>query len=360
MVALKYLFGDLSTREIIAELPLTSVSMNKKLNEFGVFRGTIYLDSSGISNYDVAAATMPGRNFIVVERGDTPIWEGIVWTSSYESQGKSLNLTARTYEAFADKQIMGDFERIATEQRNIFRDLWMELQTPTERNLSINIPTTFADMVLRTVTVYGNEYKTYLQVMNSIADGADGFDWTIDTIKQNNQYYRYLKIGYPVLGATDVAGLSFDYPGNITNYYKTSGVSSAATHLFLLGAGEGSGMVVGTAVQEDLIETGFKRYDVVLARKDVDSQGRIDSLAAQLGAIRRIPVSVIKVFVKADQEPVFGSYALGDAATLSIIDPRHPDGFTSNARIVAWEYRPQSDETVESAELIFEGDDLNE
>lgn len=360
MVAVKYLFGDLATREIIAELPLSSVSMNKKLNEYGVFRGTIYLDSSGISNRDIAAATMPGRNFIVAERGDTPIWDGIVWTSSYESQGKSLNITARTYEAYAEKQIMGDFERLAQEQRNIFRDLWLYMQSSNNSNLGINVPPAFPDAVLRSMSVYGDEYKNFLQMMNSIADGVDGFDWTIDTIKQNNMYVRNIRIGYPFLGATDAAGLSFDYPGNITNYYKTSGASTGATNLFLLGAGEGSSMVVGTAIQQDLLDTGFKRYDVVISRKDLDSSAQINSLAAQLGTVRRMPVSVIKIFIKADQYPVFGSYGLGDAATLSIIDPRHPDGFTSTARIVAWDYRPQSDETVESAELIFEGDDLNE
>jgi len=356
----RYLFGSLDTREIIAELAMTSVSMDKKLNDWGTFRGTLRFDTTGVDNADLVAATTPGRSFLVCERGDTPIWDGIVWTGSYDSQGKDLNITARTYEGYADRQVIGDFTRTSIEQRNIFRDLWTDLQSVNERNISINIPSAFSSVILRSVDVMANEYKTYLQIMSALADGVDGFDWTIETIKQNNQYVRSLKIGYPVLGTTDGAGLSFDYPGNITNYYKTSGISNAGTNLFLLGAGEGSEMKVGTAVQTDLLTSGFKRYDLVLSRKDMDDQQLIDSMATRLGTVHRPPISVIKVFLKANLDPVFGSYGLGDTATVSIIDPRHPEGFTSSARIVAMTYRPQSDETVEQAELIFEGDELNE
>lgn len=356
----RYLFGDLTTREIIAELPMTSVSMDTKLNDWGVLRGTLYFDSTGINNEDIVAATTPGRAFVVCERGDTPIWDGIVWTSVYESQGKSLNITARSYAAYAEKQIMLDFTRTDLEQRNIFCDLWLDMQAPSNRNLGINVPATFPNTVLRSLDVKSSEYKNYLQVMSGISDGADGFDWTITTIKQNNKYLRSLKLGYPNLGATDVAGLSFEYPGNITNYWKTAGMTNAGTHLFLLGSGEGSDMKVGTAVQTDLIGTGFKRYDVVVPRKDIENQKQLNSMAVQMGSVRRPPLSVIKVFLKANLEPVFGSYGLGDTATVSILDPRHPNGFTTSARIVAMTYRPQSDDTVEQAELVFEGDDLNE
>lgn len=356
----RYLFGNLDTREIIAELPLTSVSMESRLNDWGTFRGTLRFDTTGINNSDIVAATTPGRSFLICERGDTPIWDGIVWTSVYDSQAKDLNITARSYEGYADRQLIGDFSRTDIEQRNIFRDLWIDLQSTTSRNISINVPSAFSDVILRSVDVMASEYKTYLQIMSSISDGVDGFDWTISTIKQNNQYVRSLRIGYPVLGTTDAAGLSFDYPGNVTNYWKTSGISNAGTNLYLLGAGEGTEMKVGTAIQTDLLANGFKRYDLVLSRKDIDDQDQIDSMATQLGIVRRPPISVLKIFLKADLDPVYGSYGLGDTATVSIIDPRHPDGFTTSARIVAMTYRPQSDDTVEQAELIFEGDDLNE
>lgn len=361
MARVRYLFEDLDTRQIIAELPLIGVSMDTKLNDWGVFRGTIHFDTTGIDNADIVAATTPGRTAIIVEREDTPIWDGIVWSSSYNSQSKSYSISARSYEAYADANLVDEnLNYDFVEQRDIFRDLWLRLQAPKERNLSINVPPDFPGLVGRYLTVLASEYKTFLQVMSSISDGENGFDWTIKTIKEDNRYVRFLRIGYPYLGATDAAGLSFDYPGNVTNYYKTGTLSNAGTHLFLLGAGEGAEMSIGTAVQSDLIETGHKRFDLTIPRKDIESQAQLDALAAQLGTQRRPPLSVMKVFLKADLDPVFGSYGLGDAATVSIVDPRHPEGLTTTARIVAMSYRPQSDDSVEEAELIFEGDELNE
>lgn len=363
MTTLRYLFGNLNTREIIAELPCSGVSMDKKLNDWGTFRGTIYYDTSGIDNADIVAATAPGRCFIVCERDDVPIWDGIVWTSTYNSDSKVQNITGRTYEAYADKQIIDtDFVRTGVEQRQIFADLWTTLQGPVSRNLEINIPSGFSSIVLRDVNVLASEMKTFLQVMSGISDGDNGFDWTIETIRQNNIYVRNLKIGYPYLGIMDAtqSGLTFDFPGNVLNYYETQSMTNAGTHLFLLGAGEGSDMLTSQVVQSDLINSGFKRFDVVVPRKDIGEQGTLDSVAAQLGSLRRPPLTITKAFIKANTEPQFGSYNLGDTATLAIIDPRHPSGLTASARIVAWAYRPQSDDTVDQTELIFEGDELND
>jgi hypothetical protein len=71
-------------------------------------------------------------------------------------------------------------------------------------------------------------------------------------------------------------------------------------------------------------------------------------------------LSSIKIQVKGDAEPIFGSYGLGDSSTVAITDARHPEGFQTTARLVAWDYTPQSDESVGEAQLVFEGDELND
>jgi len=361
---LRYLFGDLSTQQIIAELPLSGVSMSKKLNEWGTFRGTVYFDTSGIDNRDLASATVPGRNFVTVERDGVPIWDGILWTSTYDSQAKVMNMTGRTYEAYAEKNIVDvDFVRTGQDQRNIFCDLWRQLQGPSNRNLNIVIPTgPFDNAVPRDLSILASEYKTFASGMSAMSDNDDGFDWTITTTKANNQYVRTLMIGYPWLGIQNVTSspLSFDYPGNVLNYYESASMSAAGTHVYLLGAGEGSDMVVGKAINADLLATGFKRYDVVDSRKDVEDPYTIGTLAGQLALTRRPPLTIYKVFMKADLDPVFGSYGLGDAGTFSVVDAKHPDGASTTARVVAWEYRPGSDDNVDQTELIFQGDELSD
>lgn len=365
MVAqVKYLFGNLDTRQIVAELPLTGVSMSSKLNDWGTFRGTVYFDTSGVDNEDLAAATVPGRSFVVVERDDVPVWDGILWSATYNSAAKVMNMTARSYEAYADKQIVDvDFIRSGADQRNIFCDLWRAMQGPSNRNLGIDIPSTvFDNQVPRDLSILASEKKTFYNGMSAMSDGDDGFDWTIVTVRENNQYVRRLKIGFPFLGTqNDTASpLTFDFPGNILDYYESQSMTNAGTHVYVLGAGEGTDMVVGTAVQTDLLATGFKRYDAVVSRKDIETQSTINSVAAQLGTLRRPPMNIYKLFLKADLDPIFGSYGLGDTGKISILDPKHPNGLSAMARIVAWEYRPPSDDTVEQVELIFQGDELND
>jgi len=360
MPQIKYIFGDLGSQQVIAELPMSSVSMDRKLNGWGTLTGTLFLDRAGIDNADVIASTIPGRCFIIVERDNTPVWDGIIWTRSYDNQGKDLNITGRGYEGYPERQlILESISYDLVEQRNIMRDLWNRMQSDPTRNIGIAIPASFTTLKPRSLTIDANEYKNFLQVMSSIADGDDGFDWTIVTTKQNNQYIRTLKIGYPFLGTTSGAALSFDYPGAITNYWKTDVINNAGTNAYVLCAGEGSSMVVGVAIQQDLLDSGFKRFDFTVSRKDIDDPTNAQSLANQLGAQRRPPLSVLKCVLKADIEPVFGSYGLGDTATLSIVDARHPAGLTTTARIIAFSYVPQSDESIDKVELVFEGDQLN-
>jgi hypothetical protein len=361
---LRYLFGDLSTQQVIAELPLSGVSMNKKLNDWGTFRGTTYFDTSGISNLDMAAATVPGRNFVVVERDGVPIWDGILWSATYDSQAKVMNMTARSFEGYPEKLIVDvDFIREGQDQRNIFCDLWRQLQSVGNRNMGIVIPSgVFDNAVPRDLSILASEYKTFGSGLSSMSDSEDGFDWTITTIRQNNQYVRTLMIGYPQIGIQDTTAspLSFDYPGNVLNYYESASMSAAGTNIYLLGAGEGADMVVGTAVNSDILASGFKRFDVVESRKDVESPYTIGTLADQLLITRRPPLTIYKVFTKADIDPVFGSYGLGDAGTFAVVDAKHPNGASTTARVVAWEYRPESDDNVDQVELIFEGDELSD
>jgi hypothetical protein len=362
MAMTRYLFGDLTTNDVIAEIPLQSVSFDRQLNDWGNFRGTLYLSQSGLPDDLVVQATTPGKCFVVVELDDVPVWDGVVWTRVYDSQAKDMNLTARTYEGYIEKQFVGDFARVAVEQQQIAADLLNDMQGNSSRDIGLVIPSGFVTTTPRDLTVLSSDYKNYLEVIGSVADGVDGFDWTIDTTRDpvSQEYVRTVRFGNTELGTTDGAPLSFDYPGNVTNYWRTDGMTNAATNLFLLGSGEGSDMLVGTATQDDLITNGFKRYDVTVSRKDINNQGLLNSMATQLGKQRRPPYTTIKFNVKADLDPIFGSYGLGDTCTIAIVDPRHPGGFTKTARIIAWTYSPESDDTVAEAEIVFEGDDLNE
>lgn len=358
MSGIRYVFGRLSDRSVLAELSLEGVSMTSMLNDWGTFRGTVRLDATGVENIDVINATVPGGCFVVAERDEKVLWDGIVWTRTYDSQAKDLQLTAREAEGYASKRFIGDYS-FSGDPRNAMRDLWTNLQADPNSNLGINIPAAFASMSTVDLTALETDFKYYLDVMTALSDGEEGFDWKITTTKDGYNYRRELRIGSPNLGTVDPSAMSWEYPGNVFNYWKTDGMTGAGTHMFVLGDGDGSEVLVGRYVATDLLASGFNRYDIAYPRKDIDNASLVQSFADQIGPQRRPPFSSIKVQVKGDVEPIFGSYGLGDTATVAILDARHPEGFQVAARLVAWSYTPQSDESSDEVQLVFEGDELN-
>jgi hypothetical protein len=360
MSTVRYILGDMRTGRILDEVALQGVTMSNKLNGWGVFNGTTQLDQSGRSNVDILNAIESGKCFLVCERDDVPVWDGVVWADTYQSQAKTMQISGRTIEGYADCVfVKSDLTYTDTEQRNIFRSLWNTMQADPLSNIRVNVPSSYPNSVLKTLNVSASEFKTFLQVMSSVSDGADGFDWTVTTTKTSSgAYSRNLMIGYPFLGITGT-GLTFDYPGQIVNYYSTRSMAGAGTHIYVLGAGEGSAMVVGTFANTDLTDNTWLRYDVAIPRKDIQDQSLVNAYAAQQGSVRKAPKTNIKAFLKDNVDPVFGSYNLGDNAVLSIIDPRYPDGSTFQARITALRYTPPSSSGTGEVELVFEGDELN-
>ena len=232
------------------------------------------------------------------------------------------------------------------------------MQSDTGSNLNIAVPGAFTDAVLKTVEVLATDYKKYDNVMTSLADADDGFDWFIRITKDGTLYQKELAIGYPTIGTNPFQGMVvLEYPGNIVQYYMTEPMSESGTNIFIFGEGEGSSMVVGLFEQTDMIASGHPRWDFSLSRKDMDSQEAVSGFAAQQGAVRKPPLPVIKLNTKANLEPEFGAFGLGDTCGIVIKDPRFPgNGIDLRKRLIKWELRPQSSDSVEEASYVFDGD----
>lgn len=359
MTDYRYIFGTLRTEQIVEEIPLYGVVMNMTINRGGDFQGTFQLDQTGKNNADLLAACIPGRTWVACERNGKAIWHGFIWSRVYSAQSKSVQLFAQSFENYPKKRIIhSDLTYVATEQRNIFRDLWNKMQTPIGGNLNINVPVAFPTVVTKDLEVKASEFKAYDNVMSSISDGVDGFDWYIQVTKDGINYRKDLLIGYPTLGTGISDGMNvFEYPGNITQYYFTEPMADAGTDIYLICAGEGSDMIVGTAFDTAAIDSGSPIWEESISRKDINNQAIADSMAHQELAARKTPMAVAKIFVKANLTPEFGSYNLGDTCRIVIKDPRFPGfGFNGNKRLLKWELTPQSSSSTEEAQLVFEGD----
>lgn len=356
----KYYFGSLRTPGVIAEIACYGIHMDMELNVGGTFNGTFQLDQTGKRNSDLLGATIPGYSFIMCERNGIVVWGGFVWSRTYQSQSKSVQLYGQTFEMYPNSQLIDTDLEAFDDIRNIFGFLWNTMQSTTERNLGINVtlvpPISELEIGLQAFAV---DFKYYGEMMAQVANTSIGLDWYIRCSRTpNNDYRKDLIIGYPTVG-TDLTSTSliFEYPGSITNYYMTESMADAGTNIYVTGSGDGSNMIIGTATDPTLITQGFPRWDRVVSQKDIGSQFIANAWAEQQFAVRRPPKTTVKATMKGDLTPEFGAWGMGDTVKVVIKDARNPNGFEFPGRIVKWSLDPPTHESVEEYGLIFQNDE---
>jgi hypothetical protein len=356
----RYYCGDLRTDGVIAEIPMFGTYMDLELGKGGSFNGTFNLDQTGKRNSDLLDATVPGHNFIMVERNGVVIWGGILWSRTYQSQSKTAQLFGTSFETYPDHQIIdSDLVISPDDQRNVFCKVWNAMQAGEGRNLGITIPpATFPVVVGASADVPATDMKYFGELMSEIADKVNGFDWYIQCSRIGNAYVKNLVLGYPFLGATaSPTSTVFEYPGSITNYYQVESIAESATRVYVPGSGDGSSMILGVA-DSTLVQTaGWPRWDFISPRKEVLDQSTADALAAQELINRLAPKTTMKATMKGDSNPEFGAWGLGDSVRVVVKDARNPTGLSFSARIAKWTLNPPTGTNVEEYGLIFVGDE---
>lgn len=349
-----FVFGDLRTGQQLAEIPLQGVTVNSLLNGVGELRGAFGLDLTGYRNADLVDSSIPGLRTVTLEREGYPIWDGYITSRWYQSQAKIMQFSARHIAGYPYENIIDfDYVRTATEQTSMFIELWQLMQAGVNRNARVDLPSAVATGITKNIEVYSYDFKTFGAIMDELANGINGFDWTVDIGKSGGVYVRTLRYGYPNLGQTvGVGTFVLDYPGPILNYFETE--NQIATRVHGLGSGSGANMIRYTHPFTDIEAIGL-RFDTTVSF-DSEDLAILTSLTKQDAETRRPPGSIFKVDLKADEEPVFGSYALGDIATLAIMDPKHPDGLQVDVRLARWDLKVPSSEATEEVSLTFAGD----
>lgn len=365
----RYVFITMRNEVVVEEISCFGVYFSRMIGDQGSFTASFGFDQTGKNNADLVAATTPGYCYVVVERNDVPVWWGMVWSRVYQSQAKECQISALGFEAYPQKQrIEVDYTDTGTNVE-LFLRLWTHMQASNiGRNININVPVLVAGPT-KTIEVLATDQKMYADVMSDLSDAADGFDWTIDCQRQNDgSYLKSVRIGYPTMGIQpdNPDLIVFEYPGSIVNYYMTESMTDAGTNVRVMGSGEGSGMPVTDIQQTEMLLTqGWPRWDQNISYKDVTDSNLIEQLAIQAAINNKPPMMTAKVTVKADQDPVFGSYNIGDSCKLSITDARNPSpggsvaGIEIPTAVVGYEVHPPSSDSVEEVNIILPGDVIN-
>lgn len=364
MTEYRYIFGQSRTGFITDEISLYGVSLNSLLNEGSDLTGTFQFDQTGKTNQLLVNATTPGRTFVVVERDGVVIWDGNLVSRTYQSQSKSCQFWARSLAGYPARVKLDEtyypegFVKTEVEQTEAFLELWETLQSDPESNLRVELPASLDTGILRTVSILPHDNKFFGDVLAELSDGLLGFDWRIVTVKENHKYRRIMQIGYPSVGISNPRQLVFEYPGTITNYWRTETLNDGATRITGLGAGEGEDMVKSTVVHQDRLDAGYLRWDMDVDFKEIHDQEILDDLTAQAAKERKIPARRYSLDLRPDLVPQLPRYLPGDACTLSINDAAHPGGYRKETKIVGWRLTPQSGESTDLLQLYLDGGEL--
>ena len=207
----RYLFVDLITNEIIAELPLTGVGFTQQLNQAGNFTGHILLSGINTAAFNVDASLIPGKCGLYVDRNGVLVWGGVIWARSYNSVSQELSINAQEWISyFAHRRVNQTIEFNNIDQLVIAKTLIEDAQAQTYGDIGVGYnsegQTTSGILVDRVYYYY--ELKNIFEAIQDLSRQQDGFDFHIDIEYDNvtGLPTKYFNTYYPRVGVAYSAG----------------------------------------------------------------------------------------------------------------------------------------------------------
>lgn len=373
-----YLVADLRTGSVMDELPLHGVSFSTVLNDAGEFRGQLAIGDRRIGVREPQRVTEPGRTALYVARDGVLVWGGVIWTSKYSSPERMLEIGAAGFLSYFDRRRVlpatydparDDVATLVTtyegvDQAEIARSLIRTAQGHPGGDIGVQTdPLTPPDTATaskpgsvvtaqavpsvtsqpRSLTYRGYELKSVGEALRELAALDDGPDFLIDVaFGPGGRPVRRLQVGEPRLGQNGAPHF-WEYGANLVSYTWPQDGASMASRVFALGAGSETGQLIEVSTDASRIDAGWPLTETEVSHIHVEDRGLLGSIAsAQLSAVAR-PVVLPELVVRADREPVLGSYQAGDHAQVVVKDGFFPGGKEFRVRILGIEVSPGDD-----------------
>ncbi len=342
----RFLFTDMLTGSIIGELPITGVNFTQQLNTAGTLNAHLLLSGVDAKGLNVAASTIPMRCAVYVDRNGTIIWGGIIWARGYNSKTQILTITAREWLSYFERRkITATTVYTAQDQLFIAQNLIANAQSVASGNVgclfNVDPLSTSISGVTVTQTYYSYELKAVLTAIQDLSRQSGGFDYAIDCYydgggniaKSFNTYYTRRGIAYSSSKASIPV---FELPaGNIVEYDYPEDGSIAANTVYVQGAGSNEGKLIATAADATKLAAGWPLLEDSVSYSNITDTGVLANLAT--GKLNSVsyPPTTLKVVAPPYQDPMFGTYRVGDDIRVRLTDQRFPDTSDAIYRLVA-------------------------
>jgi hypothetical protein len=368
----RYTFFDIPSQRKLGSLPLYGVSASDLLvygggSNAGILTGSIRMDSDFVSGpEEILDMTRPECTSVWMDRDDHPLWGGICWTRTYQSDGRVLQLNCQSFASYLASVVWdpliaptGGKFTLTDNPHNIVRYLYQYLQTEASPEYNVGIE----------LEEYHNDAIDTMTQEFILADRKFLQEYASDAMKNDCEYrirvlldetgariplFESGRIGS--LGVTAEAadiGPSYKYPGDISKYFLTNSSAAAPTRLFAIGRTQGADDIT-TVVQGPTanrigidkvvtFDTNSPTTLTTMANKDLADQGDLNR-----------PVYEVQ------GENIDLDWAVGDRRRVIIDDPyRFPTRMGGVVRLVGWQFSPsQSDGNEQLAVTIDEVEQL--
>jgi len=194
----RYLFADLITNDILAEMPLTNVSFTQALNTPGSFSESILGSDARELGYDITGSTEPARTALYVDRDGVLIWGGVIWLRTWNSDTQHFDFTAREFGSYFERRRIAEtLVYDAQDQLFVAQDLLTLAQTVPGGDIGVVVPNNVSGVDVTRV-YYDYELKDVWGAIKDLSNQQDGFDFNIDVAYDANlepRKYASLEFG---------------------------------------------------------------------------------------------------------------------------------------------------------------------
>lgn len=348
MASWTYLLADLTSNKITAEVPLTGVTLTKRLNEAGTFNGT-WTTSPNLP-LDAYTLTTPGRNCVYAVRDSTIVWGGIIWTRRYDSGSAQVTIGAADWWSYFDHrkvvQLLDTTHGLSTvgsqiisysgDQNTVARNLVTLAQTHTAGNIGIQVDAALSGTAL-TRSWFGYQVANVgdeLRAITKLVTGPDIMFDTLPTPDVNGRPVRVMRTGTPHIGIQGSPHV-WEFGGNMLSYTWSSDGTKMASRAFAVGNGINEGAPIAVSEDTTLYAKTWPLLEMETGYTQVDDTTQLQSAADSDQQLNTFPVVIAELVVNGRMAPTIGEFTPGDDCRMIVRDPFFAGGLDTRMRIVA-------------------------
>jgi len=364
--AYRYLLCDLLTDQLLAQVPLTGVSFDRRISRTGSLTATLEASTPNLLRIGHTLFDYAGRAALWVERDGALWWGGIPWTvipTQAERGPVTLSVTAATFDSYAHhRRLYADRSYTAVDQGVIIPDLWRAIQSDSSGDIGM-VAEDQPTGVLRDREYLESDHQWVGELIENLGDVIDGPEHTVDVYNAGDgTRVKRLRVAQ-TLGSPEVRHVfqRTHGGGRILEWEKAADAVDGGTAFRAKGnatgdagnAGEAAPIPMSDLVERtDLLDAGWPRLDVTEDYSDVTDKDTLDGYAEGLAVTRggAIPTSGYTVDVTGTE---WNPNRIGNPVRIRLRDDWHETVTDLLVRPVGCTVTPGEKGQPEKVKLLF-------